>query len=120
MFYYLCITMIKIHQGLLSVMHSSHEQRQSSRFNVNFPVSIELSNQQSARGTAVNIGKGGMLLSNVSGAPINKLDDVNIHLPLNHNQNSFIIAAKVTRVNGSEIGLFFYSDPSEYLQESLN
>lgn len=101
-------------------MHSTNEQRQYSRLNVSFPVSIELSNQKHAEGTAVNIGKGGMLLNNVSGASLSKLDDVNIHLPVNHNQNSFIIAAKVTRVNGKQIGLFFYSDPSEYLQEIFN
>ncbi|MCU7939309.1 MAG: PilZ domain-containing protein [gamma proteobacterium symbiont of Bathyaustriella thionipta] len=101
-------------------MYSSHEHRQNNRISVNFPVSIELANQKRAKGTAVNIGQGGMMLSNVSGASLSKLDDVNIHLPLNHNQNSFVIAAKVTRVNGSQIGLFFYSDPSEYLQESFN
>jgi len=101
-------------------MHSTHEKRQYSRISVNFPVSIGLSNQNRAKGTAVNIGKGGMLLDGVSGVSLSKLDDVNIHLPLNHNQNNFIIAAKVTRVNGRQIGLFFYSDPSEYLQELAN
>ena len=101
-------------------MHSTREQRQYSRISVNFPVSIELSSQKRAKGTAVNIGKGGMLLDGVSGVSLSKLDDVNIHLPLNHNQNNFIIAAKVTRVNGNQIGLFFYSDPSEYLQELVN
>ena len=72
------------------------------------------------QGFTCNIGKGGMLLQDVSGASLSKLDDVNIHLPLNHNQNNFIIAAKVTRVNGNQIGLFFFSDPSEYLQELVN
>lgn len=100
-------------------MHT-HEQRQHSRLSVNFLVSIELINQKRAKGTAVNIGKGGMLLQDVSGASLSKLDDVNIHLPLNHNLNNFIIAAKVTRVNGNQIGLFFFSDPSEYLQELVN
>ena len=101
-------------------MHDTHNKRQYKRMNVSFPVNIELANQKYAKGTAVNIGQGGMLLTDVSGASLSKLDDVNIHLPLNHNQNNYTIAAKVTRVNGSEIGLFFYSDPSDYLQDSLN
>ncbi|NOQ79617.1 MAG: hypothetical protein GQ546_09480 [Gammaproteobacteria bacterium] len=101
-------------------MHSTPEQRQYSRLSVNFSVSIELANQKRIKGTAVNIGQGGMLLSGVSGASLSKLEDVNIHLPLNHNRNSFVIAAKVTRIEGNQVGLFFYSDPSEYLQESLN
>ncbi|MCU7799630.1 MAG: PilZ domain-containing protein [gamma proteobacterium symbiont of Lucinoma myriamae] len=101
-------------------MHSTPEQRHYSRLSVNFSVSIELANQKRIEATAVNIGQGGMLLRGVSDASLSRLDDVNIHLPLNHNYNSFIIAAKVTRIKGNEIGLFFYSDPSEYLQESLN
>ncbi len=100
-------------------MYNAHEKRECSRISVNFPVGIELSNQKRAKGTAINIGQGGMLLSNVSGAVFSKLDDVNLYLPLSHSQNSFAIAAKVTRVEGSQIGLFFYSDPSEYIQETL-
>lgn len=99
-------------------MHSTHDKREYSRTRVSFPVNIELSNQRLAKGTAINIGQGGMLLENVSGATLNKLDDVNLYLPINHSQNSFAIAAKVTRVNNGQIGLFFYSDPSEYLQEA--
>lgn len=101
-------------------MHSAHDKREYSRTSVNFPVSIELSDQRQANGIAVNIGKGGMLLDSVSGATFCKLDDVNLYLPLNHNQNSFTIAAKITRVEGNQIGVFFYSDPSEYLQETLD
>lgn len=101
-------------------MHSAHEKRECSRISVNFPVSIELSNQKRAKGTAINIGQGGMLLDHVSGAVLSKLDDINLYLPINHSQNSFIIAAKVTRIEGSQIGLFFYSDPSEYIQETLS
>lgn len=101
-------------------MQSTHEQRQYGRLSVSFPVSIELSNQTRIEGTAVNIGQGGMLLSLVSDTSLSKLDDVNIHLPVSQYHNSFIIAAKVTRVNGSRIGLFFYSDPSEYLQDIAN
>ncbi len=101
-------------------MHAAHDKREYSRTHVNFPVSIELSNQRQAKATAINIGKGGMLIEHVSGAVLNKLDDVNLYLPINHSQNSFAIAAKVTRVNDGQIGLFFYSDPSEYLQEALD
>ncbi|MCU7818606.1 MAG: PilZ domain-containing protein, partial [gamma proteobacterium symbiont of Lucinoma myriamae] len=113
-------SLYEIHQRLIPVMHSTPEQRHYSRLSVNFSVSIELANQKRIEATAVNIGQGGMLLRGVSDASLSRLDDVNIHLPLNHNYNSFIIAAKVTRIKGNEIGLFFYSDPSEYLQESLN
>ena len=101
-------------------MHSTHNKREYLRTSVNFPVQIELSNQTRAKGTAINIGKGGMLLDNVSGAVFSKLDDVNLYLPINHSQNSFAIAAKVTRIKGSQIGLFFYSDPSEYLHETIS
>lgn len=100
-------------------MHSTHNKREYSRISVSFPVNIELPDQRHAKGTAVNIGKGGMLLENVSGAVFSKLDDVNLYLPINQSQNSFAIAAKITRIEGSQIGLFFYSDPSEYLQETL-
>ncbi len=100
-------------------MHSTHDKRECSRTNVSFPVSIELSNQKRAKGIAINIGQGGMLLGHVSGATLSKLDDVNLYLPINHRQNSFAIAAKITRVEGNQVGLFFYSDPSEYLQETL-
>ena len=98
-------------------MHSYQNKRECSRITVNFPVNIELSDQKQAKGTAVNIGKGGILLEKVSGAKLSKLDDVDLHLPISRSQNNFTITAKVTRVNGSQIGLFFYSDPSEYLQE---
>ena len=101
-------------------MHSTHDKRENSRISVSFPVRIELSDQRRANGIAINIGKGGMLLDSVSGATFSKLDDVNLYLPLNHNQNSFTIAAKIIRVEGNQIGLFFYSDPSEYLQETLD
>ncbi len=101
-------------------MHSTHEKRECSRISVSFPVSIELANQKQARGIAVNIGQGGMLLECTSGTVFAKMDDVNLYLPYNHNLGNFIIAAKVTRVDGSQIGLFFYSDPSEYLQEALS
>lgn len=101
-------------------MHHSNDKRECQRTPVNFPVNIELSNQKRAKGTAINIGKGGMLLGNVSGAVFSKLDDVNLYLPINHSQNSYAIAAKIIRVSGGQIGLFFYSDPTEYLQESLS
>ncbi len=98
-------------------MSNSHEQRQYSRVNVSFPVSIELPNQNRARATAVNIGQGGMLIKDISGLSFSKLDDVNIYLPIDNKQNSvYTIAAKVTRVQDNEMGLFFYSDPSEFLQ----
>lgn len=101
-------------------MHSTQEKREYSRISVNFPVNIELSNQRRTQGTAINIGQGGMLLECTSETIFSKLDDVNLYLPVNHSQNSFAIAAKITRVDGSLIGLFFYSDPSEYLQETLD
>ncbi|MCP3849399.1 MAG: PilZ domain-containing protein [Gammaproteobacteria bacterium] len=101
-------------------MHTSHDKREYRRHCVNFPVSIELANQHRAKGTAINIGQGGMLIDNVSGASINKMDDVNLHLPINHSQNSFIISAKITRIKGGQVGFFFYSDPSEYIQEALD
>ncbi len=93
------------------------EQRQFSRTSVSFPVSIELPNRKRAKATAVNIGQGGMLVRGVSGVNFSRLDDVNIYLPIDEKQNSvYTIAAKVTRITGSEMGLFFYSDPSEFLQ----
>ena len=98
-------------------MPPSHEKREYHRTVVNFPVNIELPNRKKARAVAINIGKGGMLLKHVSGANFNKLDDVNLYLPINHNQNSYAIAAKVTRVEGNIIGLFFYSDPSDYISD---
>ncbi|MCW8930946.1 MAG: PilZ domain-containing protein [Gammaproteobacteria bacterium] len=101
-------------------MPLTHDKRACSRIRVNFPVSIELSNQKTAKGTAINIGQGGMLLDHVSGATFSKLDDVNLYLPINHSKNSFAIAAKITRIEGSQIGLFFYSDPSEYLLEAID
>jgi hypothetical protein len=97
-----------------------HNKREYSRTCVSFTVGIELANGQRAKGTAINIGRGGMLLDKVSGIVLSKLDDVNLYLPINHSQNSFSIAAKVTRVNEGQIGLFFYSDPSEYLQEAFD
>ena len=98
-------------------MPPSHEQREYHRTAVNFPVNIELPNRKRARAMAINIGKGGMLLKHVSGASFTKLDDVNLYLPINHNQNSYAIAAKVTRVEGNIIGIFFFSDPSDYISE---
>ena len=103
----------------MSIMQRSSEKREYARLSVNFPVSIELPNRKRAKAIAINIGQGGMLVDCVSEASFSKLDDVNIYLPINHNQNSYAIAAKVTRVQGNQIGLFFYTDPSEYLQESL-
>jgi hypothetical protein len=100
-------------------MSRVNEKREYSRYNVDFPVSIELSNRKRVTGYAINIGQGGMLIQQVSDARISKLDDVNLYLPINHNQNNYAIAAKVTRVNGDRIGLFFYSDPTEYLEEAL-
>lgn len=97
----------------------SHEKREYARISVSFPVSIELPNRKRAKAVAVNIGQGGMLVDCVSGVNVSKLDDVNLYLPINHNQNSYAIAAKVTRVQGNKVGLFFYTDPSEYIQESL-
>lgn len=95
----------------------TQEQRQYSRTTVSFPVHIELPNRKRAKATAVNIGQGGMLVKGVSGVSFSKLDDVNVYLPIDKKQSSvFTIAAKVTRVQGSELGLFFYSDPSEFLQ----
>ncbi|WP_198263690.1 PilZ domain-containing protein [sulfur-oxidizing endosymbiont of Gigantopelta aegis] len=96
-----------------------HNKREYSRNSVSFNVGIELANGQRAKGTAINIGRGGMLLDKISGTILSKLDDVNLYLPINHSQNSYSIAAKVTRVDGTQIGLFFYSDPSEYLQEAF-
>ena len=98
-------------------MPNTPEQRQFSRTSVSFPVSIELPNRKRAKATAVNIGQGGMLVKGVSGISFSRLDDVNVYLPIDEKQNSvFTIAAKVTRIKGSEMGLFFYSDPSEFLQ----
>jgi len=101
-------------------MHTSHDKREYHRRCVNFPVSIELANQKRAKGTAINIGQGGMLIDNISGASFNKLDDVNLHLPISQSQNSFIISAKITRIKDGQVGLFFYSDPSEYIQEAFD
>lgn len=100
-------------------MSDANEKREHSRISVSFPVSIELPNSKRTEGTAINIGQGGMLINCASGCLFHKLDDVNLYLPINHNQNSYAIAAKVTRIQGDTIGLFFYSDPSEYLQEAL-
>lgn len=100
-------------------MPQTNEQREYTRISVDFPVSIELPNQQRAKALAINIGQGGMLVKCISESSFSKLDDVNLYLPINHNQNNYAIAAKVTRVDGSKIGLFFYSDPSEYIQEIL-
>ena len=100
-------------------MPSYRDKREYSRINVSFPVSIELPNRKRAKAVAINIGQGGMLVNCSSGSSFSKLDDVNLYLPINHNQNNYAIAAKVTRVQGNKVGLFFYSDPSEYLQETL-
>ncbi len=98
-------------------MLDNQEQRQYSRANVSFPVSIELPNRKRAKAIAVNIGQGGMLVKGVSGIRFSRLDDVNVYLPIDEKLNSvFTIAAKVTRIKGNEMGLFFYSDPTEFLQ----
>ncbi len=101
-------------------MQNNQDKRQYQRTHINIPIRIELDDQKHANAIAVNIGQGGMLIKSVSGAAIAKLDDVELHLPLNHKQNNFIITAKVIRINGDHIGLFFYSNPAEYLQELLN
>ena len=100
-------------------MPSNSDKREYSRISVSFPVSIELPNRKRTKAVAINIGQGGMLVSCSSGSSFSKLDDVNLYLPINHNQNNYAIAAKVTRVQGNKVGLFFYSDPSEYIQEAL-
>lgn len=100
-------------------MSSTHEKRGFARTRVSFPVSIELANSKKVPAVAINIGKGGMLLNCDSGTSFSKLDDVNLYLPINHNKNSYTIAAKVTRVQGNNIGLFFYSDPSNYLNDMI-
>lgn len=101
-------------------MHHQHEKREFTRVSVNFTLSVELPNRKRAKATALNIGRGGMLIQCTSSTNFSKLDDVNLYLPINHNQNSYAIAAKVTRIQGNKIGLFFYSDPSDYLQETFN
>ncbi len=100
-------------------MSHAHEKREYVRNSVNFPVSIELPNREPAKAVAVNIGQGGMLLDCLSSASFSRLEDVNLHLPINQNQNSYAIAAKITRIQDNQISLFFYSDPSEYIQETL-
>ena len=100
-------------------MQSNRDKREYSRIKVSFPVSIELPNRKRTQAVAMNIGQGGMLVNCSSGSFFSKLDDVNLYLPMNHNQNNYAIAAKVTRVQGNKVGLFFYSDPSEYIQEAL-
>jgi len=101
-------------------MNTSHEKRGSLRIEVNFSVSIELPNKKRINATAINIGKGGMLIDCVSSVFFSKLDDVNLYLPINHNKNNYAIAAKITHIIDSKIGLFFYSDPSDYLSEMLS
>ena len=98
-------------------MLETNNKRTHFRTSVNFPISIELSNQERIDATAINIGKGGMLINCPTHNYCSKMDDVNLHLPLNHNQNNYSISAKITHIDGSQIGLFFYSDPSEYLEK---
>ena len=101
-------------------MNTSHEKRNSLRIEVNFSVSIELPNKKQIKAIAINIGKGGMLVDCASSVFLSQLDDVNLYLPINHNQNNYAIAAKITHINDSKIGLFFYSDPSDYISELLS
>jgi len=101
-------------------MQQTNNKREHFRTKVNFPVSIELPNQDRSDAIAVNIGKGGMLLNCDGTENFSKLDDVNLHLPLNHNQNNYAISAKITYINNNQIGLFFYSDPTEYLEKAFN
>ena len=101
-------------------MQQGFNKREHFRTNVDFPVGIELPNQERINATAINIGKGGMLLDCSAHEHFSKLDDVNLHLPLNHNQNNYAISAKITYIKDNQIGLFFYSDPSEYLEKVIN
>ncbi len=56
-----------------------------------------------------------MLVKGVSGVNFSRLDDVNVYLPIDKKQNSvFTIAAKVTRIKGSEMGLFFTPIPQNF------
>lgn len=100
-------------------MLQTQNKREYFRTKVNFPVSIELSNQERIDAIAVNIGKGGMLIRCTAYDHFSKMDDVNLHLPLNHKQNNYAITAKITHVKDSQIGLFFYSDPSEYIEKAV-
>ena len=98
-------------------MQQSYNKREHFRTSVNFPVSIELPNQERINAIAINIGKGGMLLDCTAHDHFSKLDNVSLHLPLNHNQNNYAISARITHIKNNQIGLFFCSDPSEYLEK---
>ena len=100
-------------------MQQTHNKREHFRTKVNFPISIELGNQERTDATAINIGKGGMLVNCTAYENLSKLDNVNLHLPLNHNQNNYAISAKITHIKNNQIGLFFSSDPSEYLEQAV-
>lgn len=98
-------------------MQQSYNKREHFRTSVNFPVSIELPNQERINAIAINIGKGGMLLNCAAHEHFSKLDNVSLHLPLNHNQNNYAISARITHIKKNQISLFFCSDPSEYLEK---
>ena len=100
-------------------MQQRYNKRKHFRAKVSFPLSIELANQERTTAMAVNIGQGGMLLECPEYELFSKLDDVNLYLPLEHKQNSYTISAKITHIKDNEIGLFFYSDPTEYLEKTL-
>ncbi|MCU7833784.1 MAG: PilZ domain-containing protein [gamma proteobacterium symbiont of Taylorina sp.] len=101
-------------------MQQTYNKREHFRTKVNFPISIELPNQERSDAIAVNIGNGGMLVDCNTSKHFSKLDDVNLHLPLNKNQNNYAISAKITYIKNNQIGLFFYSDPSEYLEKAFS
>ena len=100
-------------------MQQTHNKREHFRTKVNFPISIELANQERTDAIAINIGKGGMLVDCTAHDILSKLDDCVLHLPLNHNQNNYAISAKITHIKNNQIGLFFSSDPSEYLEQAV-
>lgn len=102
-----------------AAMQKTYNKRVHFRIRVNFPVSIELPDQERIDAIAINIGQGGMLLDCKTHGHLSNLDDVNLHLPLNHNQNNYAISAKITHIKDSRIGLFFYSDPSEYIEKAV-
>ncbi len=100
-------------------MQQTHNKREHFRTKVNFPISIELENQERTNAIAINIGKGGMLVDCTAHDNFSKLDNCVLHLPLNHNQNNYAISAKITYIKNNQIGLFFSSDPSEYLEQAV-
>lgn len=95
------------------------EKRSHHRISTNFAIELELANRQITKGTAINIGQGGMLLKSDAGRKISRLDDVLVYLPIHQGQSNYMIPAMVTRVNKNEIGLFFYKDPSDYIENYL-